>query len=107
VFNITLEDVSSILRDYDITAQISTISELQRYHYEPNGVRLIVKVDLEDSSALIILFDPFTHNDLFAFDAFMSLEHLLEGEDKVLFDKIVEKYNSYISIFLEWILLCS
>lgn len=61
MFSITLEDVASILRDYGIASGISNISELQRYHYErddPNSkeVRLIVKVDLEDASSLVIRF---------------------------------------------------
>ena len=45
-----------------------------------------------------VLFNPFERNDLFAFDDFMSLENALYGEDKALFDRIVEKYNSYIEI---------
>lgn len=43
-----------------------------------------------------VLFNPFEHNDLFAFDAFMSLSQVLVGEDKVLFDKITDKYNAYM-----------
>lgn len=199
MFIISYEDIASILQDYDITAGISKISEMQRYHYEHDDpdskeVRLIVKVDLEDASALVIrfkneedvtlelvecqsqfadtlrqngiftptqyqangkfanwysiggydvivtleqfveneikvvneaiakktgellakthtiaercdlhiendvLFNPFTHNDLFAFDAFVTLGQHLEGEDKVLFCKIVDKYNSYMAV---------
>ena len=199
MFNITIENVESILRDYHIVAEIRSVSELQRYHYERNDpnskeVRLIVKVDLEDASSLVIrfkneedvtleliesqsrfadvlkqngiitptqyrangrfanwysiggydvivtleqfveneikivdetiakktgellakthtiaeqnnlhidndvLFNPFSHNDLFAFDAFMSLEHLLEGEDKILFDKIVDAYKAHMEV---------
>ena len=45
-----------------------------------------------------VLFNPFAHNDLFAFDAFMSLGSTLEGDDKVLFDKIVDAYNSYMEV---------
>lgn len=45
-----------------------------------------------------VLFNPFTHNDLFAYDAFMSLEPFLEGADKVLFDKIVEAYDTYMEV---------
>lgn len=61
MFSITLEDVMSILHDYDIAVRINNISELQRYHYERNDpeskeVRLIVKVDLEDASSLVIRF---------------------------------------------------
>ena len=43
-----------------------------------------------------VLFNPFTHNDLFDFDAFLTLENCLNGEDEVLFRKIVSKYNSYM-----------
>lgn len=45
-----------------------------------------------------VLFDPFAHNDLFAFDAFMMLGDKLEGEDKALFEKIVEKFHDYMAI---------
>lgn len=45
-----------------------------------------------------VLFNPFEKNDLFAFDDFMSLENALYGEDKALFDRIAEKYNSYMEI---------
>lgn len=47
-----------------------------------------------------VLFNPFEHNDLFAFDAFMSLRPALLGEDKVLFDKIVDKYNTYMEVLV-------
>lgn len=61
MFTITPEDVVPILRDYGITEKIHKISELQRYHYERDDpdskeVRLIVRVDLEDASALVIRF---------------------------------------------------
>lgn len=45
-----------------------------------------------------VLFNPFTDNDLFDFGAFASLESVLEDEDKILFDKIVDKYNMYMDI---------
>jgi len=45
-----------------------------------------------------VLFNPFAHNDLFAFDAFISLEPTLQGDDKVFFDKIVDTYNSYMDV---------
>lgn len=45
-----------------------------------------------------VLFNPFEHNDLFAFDAFMSLEPVLQGEDKALFEVIVDKYNAYMEV---------
>lgn len=45
-----------------------------------------------------VLFDPFEQNDLFDFETFQSLEPTLDKENKVLFDKIVNKYNSYMKI---------
>lgn len=45
-----------------------------------------------------VLFDPFDYNELFDFKTFMSLESTLEDGDKVLFDKIVNKYNDYMKI---------
>lgn len=45
-----------------------------------------------------VLFDPFAHNDLFVFDAFMTLEHSLKGKSKALFCKIVDTYNSYMEV---------
>lgn len=61
MFSITYKDIVPILQDYDIDAKINTISELQRYHYEranPNSreVRLIVKIDLEDTAPIVIRF---------------------------------------------------
>ncbi len=47
-----------------------------------------------------VLFDPFKHNDLFAFDAFLSLEHSLTGKAKALFNLIIEKYNTYMEILV-------
>jgi len=44
-----------------------------------------------------VLFDPFAANDLFAYDAFLTLGPSLEGEDKVLFEKIVDRYNMYMN----------
>lgn len=54
------------------------------------------QLDLHVDNA--VLFDPFAHNDLFAFDAFMSLEHVLEGDDKALFDRIVGTYHTYMEV---------
>lgn len=45
-----------------------------------------------------VLFNPFEHNDLFSFDTFVSLEQSLKGEDKALFDKIIDKYNAYMDV---------
>lgn len=61
MFNITQDDASLILHDYEIASKIESISELQRYHYERDDpgskyVRLIVKVVLDDNSALVIRF---------------------------------------------------
>ena len=61
MFSITHKDVASILQDYGIAAGISNISELQRYHYERDDpdskeVRLIVRVDLQDTSVRVMRF---------------------------------------------------
>lgn len=199
MFNVKINDVENILKDYHIVSKIKKISELQRYNYENNNpdskeVRLIIKVDLdgffplvvrfknesdvtieliegqshfadvlrnngiitpyqyksrgrfanpykingydvivtveqfveneikivdaetaEKTGALLakihtiaeennlhvcnkVLFDPFEHNDLFDFKTFQSLESALDHKDKVLFDKIVNKYNAYMEI---------
>lgn len=45
-----------------------------------------------------VLFNPFEHNDLFAVDAFMSLQSVLQGEEKALFEMIVDKYNAYMEV---------
>ena len=45
-----------------------------------------------------VLFNPFKPNDLIFFDEFMSLENSLKGEDKVLFEMITDKYNTYMEI---------
>jgi len=45
-----------------------------------------------------VIFNPFEHNDLFDFDAFASLSRCLMGEDKTLFDKITDKYNTYMEV---------
>ena len=55
------EDFERILRDYGIAAKIQSVLELQRYNYERNGpdtkeVRLIVRMDLEDGTSLVIRF---------------------------------------------------
>ena len=45
-----------------------------------------------------VLFDPFSYNELFDFEAFQSLETSLETEDKELFDKIIDKYHNYMEV---------
>lgn len=45
-----------------------------------------------------VLFDPFAHNDLFAFDAFMTLENQLSGDDELFFRRIVDRYHSYMEV---------
>ena len=65
----------------ELLARMHTIAESNELHIN-NGV----------------LFDPFAHNDLLAYDIFLDLEASLEGEDKVLFDKIVDKYNQYMDV---------
>ncbi len=199
MFQISPEEVASILQDYGITAGIKSLSELQRYYYEQEDpaskeVRLIVKIVLEDAPPLVIrfknerdvtlsliesqcrfaralqnegiitpvqymadgcyarwytiggydvivtlerfaeqeirvvdestarktgellakthniaekqglhvdnpvLFDPFAHNDLFAFDAFSALADALAGEERALFDRITAQYDAYMAV---------
>lgn len=45
-----------------------------------------------------VLFNPFEHNDLFAFDTFITLENFLEGDNRILFHRIVDLYSSYSEI---------
>lgn len=65
----------------ELLAKMHTISEHNNLHVENE-----------------VLFNPFERNDLFAFDAFMSIAQSLDGEDKTLFDQIVDKYNAYMEI---------
>lgn len=55
---------------------------------EENGLHVCNKV----------LFDPFSENDLFDFEEFKSLGTALSDNERVLFDKIVQKYNAYMEI---------
>ena len=41
-----------------------------------------------------VLFDPFAENDLFDVEGFRSVGPALSGEDKVLFDRILAKYDA-------------
>ena len=45
-----------------------------------------------------VLFDPFSANDLFDFESFKSLETALGDNERVLFDRIVQKYNAYMEV---------
>lgn len=45
-----------------------------------------------------VLFDPFAVNELFDFESFKSLETALSDNERVLFDKIVQKYNAYMDV---------
>lgn len=45
-----------------------------------------------------VIFDPFAANDLFDIEAFMSLESALNDDERVLFNKIVQTYNSYMDV---------
>ena len=61
MFAVTVDDINPILRDYHINAACSSLSELQRYHYEKDDpaskqVRLIVKAELEDGRSLVLRF---------------------------------------------------
>ncbi|MBR4781443.1 MAG: phosphotransferase [Lachnospiraceae bacterium] len=61
MFTITKNDINSILRDYRINAECSSLTELQRYYYEKEDptskqVRVIVRVDLVDGRSLVVRF---------------------------------------------------
>lgn len=78
---IKVVDVSTARKTGELLAKMHIISENKNLHINNK-----------------VLFDPFDHNDLFDFESFMSIESNLDKEDKVLFDKIVTKYNSYMDI---------
>lgn len=61
MFEISRTDIETVLRDYNIHSAITEITELQRYNYEckaPDSkeVRLIIKVERNDASPLVIRF---------------------------------------------------
>lgn len=61
MFVVEKEIISSILKDYSIQDEIERFSELQRYHYEKDNpdtkeVRLIIKAELSDDTAVVIRF---------------------------------------------------
>ena len=64
-----------------LLAKMHTISERNNLHIDND-----------------VLFNPFERNDLFDYETFMTLENELKREDKMLFDKIVDKYNDYMEI---------
>jgi len=45
-----------------------------------------------------VIFDPFAHNDLFAYDEFAALGPVFQGEDRVLFDKITAAYEQHMAV---------
>lgn len=45
-----------------------------------------------------VLFDPFSSNDLFAYEDFKALGDSLEGKSKQLYEQIVERYTAYMDI---------
>ena len=61
MFNVTLNDINAILRDYCFRSPATSFSELQRYHYEKKDpdskeVRLIIKVELCADKPVVIRF---------------------------------------------------
>lgn len=78
---IKVVDAAIAKKTGELLARMHTISEQQKLH-----------VDNE------VLFNPFTHNDLFAYDAFLTIQSMLEKEDQQLFEEIVEKYHAYMDI---------
>lgn len=67
----------------ELLARMHTIAEQNDLHVK-NGV----------------LFDPFQQNDLFDFASFQSIGSALSGDDKALYDRIIEKYSEYMAILL-------
>lgn len=65
----------------ELLAKMHNISEENNLHVD-NGV----------------LFNPFEANELFDFETFQSLESALGDAERVLFHKIVQKYNAYMDI---------
>ncbi|MCM1114319.1 MAG: hypothetical protein NC397_02350 [Clostridium sp.] len=64
-----------------LLAKMHTISEANNFHINNK-----------------VLFDPFENNELFDFKTFISLGETFENDERVLFDKIVSKYNDYMEI---------
>lgn len=61
MFQVEAADVQAILRDYGISASVTALSELLRYHYEKydpasREVRLILKAELEGHDPVVIKF---------------------------------------------------
>lgn len=69
---------------------------------EKTGALLARMHDIAEKSDLhvanAVLFDPFAANDLFDAASFLSLGDSFSGGDRVLFDKIVQKYDAYMEI---------
>lgn len=74
-------DISTAEKTGVLLAKMHTISETNNLHVNNK-----------------VLFNPFDYNELFDFQTFKSLGLTLENENKLLFDKIVNKYNKYIEI---------
>lgn len=74
-------DILTAKKTGALLAKIHTISENNNLHVNSKT-----------------LFDPLDNNELFDFKTFKSLELTLENENKLLFDKIVNKYNEYMEI---------
>ena len=59
MFFITKKETASILTDFRVPAKVTRVTQLQRYHYEKadpasKRVRLIVKADLDDGTAVVV-----------------------------------------------------
>lgn len=62
-----------------LLAQMHTIAEKDNLHVDND-----------------VLFNPFQHNDLFAYDIFASQASSITEENKALFNKINDRYNAYM-----------
>jgi len=58
--------------------------------------RIAEEQDLHVHNA--VLFDPFSANELFDFESFQSLKSAFSGVERTIFDKIVQKYNTYMDV---------
>lgn len=95
------------INDYDVIVTVEQFAEneikvVDNFVAEKTGVLLAKMHTISEKHNLHVcnkvLFDPFERNELFDFETFMSLESTFENENKVLFNKVVDKYNSYMEI---------
>lgn len=93
--------------EYDVIVTVEQFAENQlklvdARTAEKTGALLAKMHNISEQNGLhvdnAVLFDPFAANDLFAYDDFQALGQQLQGDERVLFDRIVEKYNEYMEL---------